>query len=99
MIRNRWARVVVGLLIAVFAQAQETKAKSGDAVHYIVARNLIDGRSDQVQHNKLIVIQGNRITEVRDGGITGANLDVITLPETVTVMPGMIESHTHIFLQ
>jgi imidazolonepropionase-like amidohydrolase len=85
--------------VSVFAHAQETQAKTGDIVRYIVARNLIDGRSDQVLRNKLIVIRSNRIAEVRDGGITGANLDVITLPDSVTVMPGMIESHTHIFLQ
>ena len=94
MRRMAWFAFVV-LCLTVFAEAQAVKP--GDAVHYIVAHNLIDGRSDQVQHNKLIVITGNRITEVRDGG---GNMDgAIVLPESVTVMPGMIESHTHIFLQ
>ena len=92
------SRIVVAILLFTgLSQAQAPTVKPGDAVRYIVARNLIDGRSDQVQHNKLIVIRENRITEVRDAA--GANADAIVLPDSVTVMPGMIESHTHIFLQ
>jgi imidazolonepropionase-like amidohydrolase len=99
--RNVGRFVVLGLFLTTLAQAQLNKQKQGDAVVAIVAANLIDGRSDQVQHNKLIVIKGNRITEVRDasGANSGNNAGWVVLPDTVTVMPGMIESHTHIFLQ
>jgi imidazolonepropionase-like amidohydrolase len=99
--RNVGRFVVLGLFLTTLAQAQLNKQKQGDAVVAIVAANLIDGRSDQVQHNKLIVIKGNRITEVRDasGANGGNNAGWVVLPDTVTVMPGMIESHTHIFLQ
>ncbi len=96
--RNRWGMLALILLCVRFANAQSNGVKPGDNVQYIVAANLFDGHSDQVQHNKLIVIKGNRIAEVRDGG--GADMPgAIVLPASVTVLPGMIESHTHIFLQ
>lgn len=104
--RNVGRLVVLGLFLTILAQAQTNlakpgMAKPGDQVLAILAPNLIDGRSDQVQHNKLIVIQGNRIAEVREApaGIAGNAAGWVILPDSVTVMPGMIESHTHIFLQ
>ncbi len=65
----------------------------------IRAATLIDGASAQPRHNVLIVVRGNRIESVTDGGTPPANATVINFPAQVTVIPGLIDTHTHIFLQ
>jgi len=66
----------------------------------IRAGTLIDGKSDSARHDQVIVIRGNRIESVGDAASakipSGAN--VVDLSHS-TVLPGLIDSHTHIFLQ
>jgi len=101
--RNRWRVVILGLsfLIVIFAQAQSNPAKPADEVWAIRAGTLVDGRSEQPLRDKAIIIRGNRIEAVIDAGaLASRNIArVVNFPAGVTVMPGMIESHTHIFLQ
>src|SRR5436853_1365069 len=75
-------------LCASIASAQE--------VTVIKAGTLIDGRSSDVKHNQMIVVRGNRIVSV--GENAPANARVIDLSQA-TVLPGLIDTHTHIFLQ
>ncbi|HEY8183238.1 MAG TPA: amidohydrolase family protein, partial [Thermoanaerobaculia bacterium] len=83
-------RMIVGLLfLAVSATAQQ--------VTVIKAGTLIDGRSSEVKRNQTIVIRGNRIESVGDVA-TPAGAKVIDLSNMI-VMPGMIDTHTHLFLQ
>src|SRR5438105_6311114 len=78
-------------LITAIASAQE--------VTVIKAGALIDGRSSDVKHNQTIVIRGNRIVSVGDNAAAlTANSRVIDL-SNMTVLPGLIDAHTHIFLQ
>ena len=61
---------------------------------------LIDGKSDQPRRDQVIVIRGNRIESVSDA----ANAKITAAASTIdlsrsTVLPGLIDSHTHIFLQ
>ncbi|MEA2326207.1 MAG: hypothetical protein QOE68_1166 [Thermoanaerobaculia bacterium] len=66
-------------------------------VTYIKTSSLINGRSDAPKENQLIVIRGNRIESVGATAIPdGARVIDLT---GMTVMPGLIDSHTHIFLQ
>ena len=84
------------------ATAQTAQPKSSPApekVTAIHAANLIDGISNQVRHNVLVVIKGNKIESVTSGGNSPAGATVINLPADVTVLPGLIDTHTHIFLQ
>src|SRR4051812_6895206 len=53
--RNALRLAVLGLILAAFAQAQT--AKPGDEVWAIRATNLLDGKSDQPQHDKAIIIR------------------------------------------
>src|SRR6476659_1610963 len=79
--------------------AQPKGSPAQEKVIAIHAANLIDGISNQVRHNVLVVIKGNRIESVSSGGTPPADAAVIDLPASVTVLPGLIDTHTHIFLQ
>jgi imidazolonepropionase-like amidohydrolase len=69
-------------------------------VTVIRAGTLIDGKSPAPRRNQVIVVRGNRIESVGDAastrvpeGATGIDLS------RWTVLPGLIDAHTHIFLQ
>jgi len=83
--------------VGLMAQQQST---SHTATVVIRAGTLIDGKSDTPRHNQVIVIQGNRIVSVSDAGEAGApSGETIIDLSKATVLPGLIDSHTHIFLQ
>src|ERR1043166_7512123 len=85
-------RIKLFLLFAfarTFASAQVT---------YVKTSSLIHGRSDAPKENQVIVIRGNRIESVGAGTAIPDGAHVIDLTG-MTVMPGLIDSHTHIFLQ
>src|SRR5689334_850962 len=89
------------LAITAVAQSpgQPKSSPAADKVIAIRAASLIDGSSAQARHNVLIVIKGNKIESVSEGGNPPAGATLINLPAGVTVLPGMLDTHTHIFLQ
>ena len=93
------------ILASVLNLAQEKPASQGapalaPKVIAIRAGTLIDGTSAQPRHNVLIVIRGNKIENVQEGGAPPAGVNqVYEFAGSTTVLPGMIDAHTHIFLQ
>lgn len=64
----------------------------------IRAGKLIDGKSDRAIANALILVENDRIASVTPGGSAAAGVEVIDLSRA-TVLPGLIDTHTHILLQ
>ncbi|MDP9263217.1 MAG: amidohydrolase family protein, partial [Acidobacteriota bacterium] len=91
------------LMVAVQAWAQKSAAISAEPVTVIRAGVLIDGKSDAPRRNQIIVIRDNRITDVFDEAShpfpTGPTKVTTIDLSHATVLPGLIDTHTHIFLQ
>jgi len=84
--------VVACLLVTGFAAAQTPHRVA------IRAGRLIDGKSDKPIENALIVVEGDKIVSVTAGGNAPAGAEVIDLLKA-TVLPGFIDTHTHVLLQ
>ncbi len=64
---------------------------------YIHCGKLVDTQAGTISEKKTIVVQGNKITQVRDGFFaTKRSDDVIIDLSDKTVMPGLIDMHVHI---
>ena len=92
------ALVVIGILFCVVgtAQAQE-KEKAAAKRIAIRAGRLIDGKSDSVVVNALILVENDRIVSVSAGGTAPAGVEVVDLSKA-TVLPGFVDAHTHLLL-
>jgi imidazolonepropionase-like amidohydrolase len=77
----------------VFSQGTKFSAKSGTIA--IRAAVLIDGKSDQPIPNAVIVVDGGKITAVGSGLAIPTDAEIIDLGDK-TVLPGLIDSHTHL---
>src|SRR6516165_929109 len=95
-----------------FAQAprNDKTAPAPTQTVVIACQNLWDGRSDTLRRNVSIVIQGDRIEKIVDRlvkaeeagnyGFQGAKtLHYLNSDPSSTCMPGLVEAHTHVFLQ
>ncbi len=85
--------VILSAFNAIFAQSPPA------IVTVIRAGTLIDGHSEQPLKNRILVIRDNRIESVGDASAAiPAGATVIDL-SNATVLPGLIDTHTHLFLQ
>jgi|SRR5246127_4385492 len=99
MITLRWFVVAVGMSLALAGQ-ENRDAPALKSITIIRAGMLIDGKSDSPRRNQVIVIRGDHIESVGDAASAkiSAGANIIDLSRSA-VLPGLIDSHTHIFLQ
>jgi imidazolonepropionase-like amidohydrolase len=91
--KRSWLAGLCALVSVLAAHAQTP-------VIVIRAGTLIDGASATPRKDQVIVIRGNRIESVGDGASAKVPVEAKVLDlSNATVLPGLIDAHTHIFLQ
>ena len=101
MSRRSWRAAAVALAAAVglVAAGRTAQVRAADPLIVIRAGRLIDGRTFAPRRDQLVLVRGRRIEAVRDASeAPPAGATVIDLG-AATVLPGLIDSHTHLFLQ
>lgn len=84
--------------LAQAAAQQPQDAKNPVTPRAIRCGALIDPESGRAQHNVLVIVQGDRIKEVRENAAPPAGAQVTDLSDH-TCLPGLIDTHTHTLLQ
>ncbi len=83
----KYLSLVLILFFALPVVAQQT---------YIQCGRLIDGKSNSVQTEITLVIELNKIVDIRKGYQSGTANDKLIDMRNKTVMPGFIDSHVHL---
>jgi imidazolonepropionase-like amidohydrolase len=80
--------------------AAQQSGTSTPQVTVIRAGTLIDGKANTPRRDQVVVIRGNRIESVSDAANAKIPSGAVVIDlSKATVLPGLIDSHTHIFLQ
>lgn len=86
---------VAAVIIATFAAPLSAIAQSPDQDTVILAERLFDSRTGTMLSKPVVVIRGDRIVSVQSGGAPQTGARVIDL-KGMTLVPGLIDMHTHI---
>jgi len=94
--RIEWRKVALAAGLMLLA-AVASLAQTADAPKTVVIRagRLLDVKTGRLLSQQEIVIEGDRIKEVRTWGLAPSGEKYIDLTQA-TVLPGLIDAHTHI---
>jgi len=79
--------LLIAVLFTQLAFAQKT---------YIQCGKLIDGMANTAQSQVTLIIEGNKITDIKKGYVAGTAGDKVIDLKNKTVMPGLIDCHVHL---
>ena len=95
-VKSLLGAALVVAIISSSLQSQERRfVTPNEQLVAIRAGRLFDSRSGAILNNQLIIIKGDRITDVGPNVQIPREARVIDL-STATVMPGMIDAHVHV---
>jgi imidazolonepropionase-like amidohydrolase len=94
---KRFFGIALVLMLTGLAAGQGQKPAPGK-IRVLRCGALIQPATGQIQHNVMIVIEGERIREIAENGPPPAGTQVIDLSDH-TCLPGLIDTHTHALLQ
>jgi len=96
--KNKILLAIALLTFSASSNRAQSPASAPPQLTVIRAGTLLDGASDAVRKNQLIFVRGNRIEKIAEASAQiPADAKIIDL-SSATVLPGLIDSHTHIFL-
>ncbi len=93
-------RIIFAVLVSFTLNVLGARAQSAapQPLTVIRAGTMIDGQSETTRRNQLIFVRGERIEKITDSSrAIPKEASVIDL-STYTVLPGLIDAHTHLFL-
>ncbi len=91
-------RLIVAILIFILAPiCAATAQDTARGVYLLKPEAVFDGVTAEVHRGWQVLVRGNRIEAIGSTVSTPADATVVDLPGT-TLMPGMIEGHSHLFL-
>lgn len=89
-------RTLVTLFILSIGFSIQAQPKSYRVKTYVYCGTLIDGVSDKVRNEVTIIIEGDKIVEVRNGYLKMNKKDIFIDLKDKTIMPGWIDMHVHL---
>jgi imidazolonepropionase-like amidohydrolase len=96
---KRWITLLSVICLAALGWAQ-SEGPVLKPLTVIRAGTLIDGVSNSARRDQVIFVRGNVIAEVSDASAAHIPADATVIDLSyATVLPGLIDAHTHIFLQ
>src|SRR5215213_5740700 len=89
--------ILLLVCLALLLPTQAQRATPPETVYILRPDRVFDGESAQVHTNWAILVRGEKIEAAGPGIAAPVNAKVIDLPG-LTLMPGLIEAHSHVLL-
>jgi imidazolonepropionase-like amidohydrolase len=99
--RMKFPGFAISILLAASSLAAQSTAPATTAppkITVVKAARLVDPKSGSVISNAMIIVQDDKVTQVGTGLTVPAGAEVIDL-KGATILPGLIDCHTHITSQ